>query len=78
MFFYALQRYARALWPMIVLWIFKFDEINKGYLLLGMLVVFTSIGIVSYLKYLNFTFFLDTENDEFVITEFNNTDHLIK
>ena len=75
MFFYALQRYARALWPVIVLWIFKFDEINKGYLLLGMLAVFASIGLVSYLKYLNFTFFLDTENEEFVITEgiFNKT-----
>ena len=75
MFFYALQQYARALWPVIVIWIFKFDEINKLYLLLGMLVVFASIGLVSYLRYLNFTFFLDTENEEFIITEgiFNKT-----
>jgi putative membrane protein len=75
LFFYGLQRYARALWPVIVLWIFKFDEINKGYLLLGMLVVFASIGLISYLKYLNFTFFLDAENEEFIITEgiFNKT-----
>jgi putative membrane protein len=75
LFFYGLQRYARALWPVIVLWIFKFDEINKGYLLLGMLVVFASIGLVSYLKYLNFTFFLDAENGEFIITDgiFNKT-----
>ncbi|MFV7235749.1 PH domain-containing protein [Flavobacterium sp. ZB4R12] len=75
MFFYTLQQYARALWPVIVIWIFKFDEINKLYLLLGMLAVFVSIGVVSYLKYLNFTFFLDTENEEFIITEgvFNKT-----
>ena len=44
MFFYTLQQYARALWPMIVIWVFKFDEVNKAYFLLGMLAVFVSIG----------------------------------
>lgn len=75
MFFYTLQQYARALWPMIVIWIFKFDEVNKLYFFLGMIVVFVSIGVVSYLKFLNFTFFLDAENEEFIITEgvFNKT-----
>ncbi|TDD75490.1 PH domain-containing protein [Flavobacterium caseinilyticum] len=75
MFFYALQQYGRALWPIILIWAFKFDEINKVYLVVGMLLVFASIGVVSYLKYLNFTFFLDAENEEFIITEgvFNKT-----
>ena len=75
MFFYTLQQYARALWPMIVIWVFKFDEVNKAYFLLGMLAVFVSIGVISYLKYLNFTFLLDSENQEFIITEgvFNKT-----
>lgn len=75
MFFYTLQQYARALWPMIVIWIFKFDEVNKLYLILGTIAVFISIGVVSYLKYLNFTFFLDAENEEFIITDgvFNKT-----
>ena len=75
MFFYTLQQYARALWPMIVIWIFKFDEVNKLYFFLGMTTVFVSIGVVSYLKYLNFTFFLDIENEEFIITDgvFNKT-----
>jgi putative membrane protein len=75
MFFYTLQQYARALWPIIVIWIFKFDEVNKMYLLLGTVVTFVVIGVVSYLRYLNFTFFLDTENEEFIITEgvFNKT-----
>ncbi|HRM12728.1 MAG TPA: PH domain-containing protein [Flavobacterium sp.] len=54
MFFYTLQQYARALWPMIVIWVFKFDEVNKAYFLLGMLAVFVSIGVISYLKYLVF------------------------
>jgi putative membrane protein len=75
MFFYTLQQYGRALWPIIVIWLFKFDEVNKTYLLLGGIFVFVSVAIVSYLKYLNFTFFLDTENEEFIITEgvFNKT-----
>jgi putative membrane protein len=69
MFVYSLQGYAKALWPILVIWIFKFDEINKGYLLGGTIAVFAVIGIVSYLKYLNFTFYIDHENDEFIITE---------
>ena len=69
MFFYTLQQYLRALWPMLVIWAFKFDEINKLYLSLGTLAVVVLIGVVSYLKYLNFTFFLDEENEEFIITE---------
>ena len=75
LFFYSLQQYGRALWPIIVIWIFKFDEVNKTYLLLGGILVFVATAVVSYLKYLNFTFFLDTINDEFIITEgvFNKT-----
>jgi putative membrane protein len=69
MFIYSLQGYAKALWPILVIWIFKFDEINKVYLVSGTIAVFTVIGIVSYLKYLNFTFYIDHENDEFIITE---------
>ena len=75
LFFYTLQQYARALWPIIVIWIFKFDEVNKLYFFLGISIIFVCIGVVSYLKYLNFTFFLDAENQEFIITEgvFNKT-----
>ena len=75
MFFDTIQHYARALWPILVIWILKFDEINKLYLTLGTIAVFIVIGVVAYLKYLNFTFYLDRENQEFVINEgiFNKT-----
>lgn len=69
MFIYSLQGYAKALWPILVLWIVRFDEINKAYLLLGTLSLFAIIGAISYLKYLNFTFYIDQENEEFIITE---------
>jgi putative membrane protein len=75
LFFYTLQQYAKALWPVMVVWVFKFDEVNKLYFFLGIFATFVIIGIVSFLQYLNFTFLLDKENEEFVISEgvFNKT-----
>ncbi|HEU4790690.1 MAG TPA: hypothetical protein VFS71_13475, partial [Flavobacterium sp.] len=54
MFIYSLQGYAKALWPILVIWIFRFDEINKGYLVAGTFALFVIIGTISYLRYLNF------------------------
>jgi putative membrane protein len=78
MFVYSLQGFAKALWPLLVICILKFNEFDKLNVLIGILVVFAFfaiMGIVSYLKYLNFTFYFDSENDEFIITEgiFNKT-----
>lgn len=69
MFFDTIQQYARALWPILVVWIFKFDDLNKWMLFGGTLFVLIVIAVVAYLKYRNFTFFLDDQNEEFVITE---------
>lgn len=75
LFFYSLQQYAKAFWPILVIWIFRFNEINKIYLVAGIMAVFAVVGIISYLKYLNFTFYIDQKNNEFIITEgiFNKT-----
>lgn len=75
MFFDTVQQFARALWPILVVWVLKLDEVNKLWIFLGTVAVFISIGIVAYLKYRNFTFFLDATNEEFVINEgvFNKT-----
>jgi putative membrane protein len=69
MFFDTIQQYARALWPILVVWIFKFNEISKWALFGGTLLILAGIAIIAYLKYLNFTFFIDKQNDEFIITE---------
>lgn len=69
LFFYSLQRYARAFWPIILIYAFRFNQINKIYLVLSLIALFVVIGIISYLKYLNFTFALDSENKEFIINE---------
>jgi uncharacterized membrane protein YdbT with pleckstrin-like domain len=69
MFVDTLQQWGRGLWPILVVYIFKFDELNKVYLFGGITVLLAIIGIIAYLKYLNFTFYLDDQNEEFVINE---------
>ncbi|NDI99220.1 PH domain-containing protein [Flavobacterium sp. LaA7.5] len=67
MFTDTLQGTVRSLWPILLVWIFRIDEANKLYLGLGTAGVILLLGVIAYLKYYNFTFFLDEENEEFVI-----------
>lgn len=67
MFTDALQKIVRGLWPILVIWIIKFNEMNKLHLALGFVGVVSLVGIIAYLQYLNFTFYIDEENDEFII-----------
>lgn len=80
MFFDTMRHYARAVWPFILLWIFKFDEINKTYFLLGLCGILFLTGIIAYFKYRNFTFYIDSANDEFIINEgiFNKTKTVVQ
>lgn len=80
MFFHALQQYARALVPIILVFIFKMDEMNQFFLFLGIGVLLVGIAVVAYLQYINFTFFLDDANGEFVINDgiFNKTTTIIQ
>lgn len=69
------QGIVRGLLPLLVIWILKFDQLNKIYLALGIFAVITIIGLIAYLQYLNFTFYIDEEKDEFIINKgvFNKT-----
>lgn len=67
MFADTFQGAIRALWPILIVWIFRFKELNKLSVLAGAGVIIVLVGIIAYLKYLNFTFFLDEKNEEFVI-----------
>ena len=75
MFFDTLQQYLKALWPILIIWLLKFNEINKLYLVLGTLAVLFAVAFVAFLKYKNFTFYIDDQNQEFIISEgiFNKT-----
>ncbi|MGX7666111.1 PH domain-containing protein [Flavobacterium pedocola] len=69
MFTDTFQKIARAMWPILVVWLFKFNEMNKLYLGLGLIVVILVVGIIAYLQYWNFTFYIDEDNDEFIINK---------
>ncbi|MGQ2984922.1 PH domain-containing protein [Flavobacterium sp.] len=69
MFGNTLQKMVRALWPILIVWIFRFQDLNKLHLLIGVGVFFIIIGIFAYLRYLNFTFYLDEENEEFIVKD---------
>lgn len=75
MFFDTLRNYLKALWPILIVWLVKFDEINKLHLALGTLLVVLAIALIAFLKYKNFTFYIDATNEEFIISEgiFNKT-----
>ncbi|MEL1244353.1 PH domain-containing protein [Flavobacterium sp. DGU11] len=69
MFGNTFQKTVRALWPILIIWVLKINEFNKAYLGLGALAVFILVAVIAYFRYLNFTFQLDEENEEFVIKE---------
>lgn len=69
MFIDSLQKFGRAFFPLILIFIFKSDKFNLLYLILMISAVLLFVGVVAYLKYINFTFYIDDENDEFIIQD---------
>ena len=67
MFADTFQGALRALWPILIVWVFKINQLSQIGLWSGVTAVLLGIGLIAYLKYLNFTFFLDDDNDEFVV-----------
>lgn len=75
LFFDTAYQYGRAFGPLLFLYIIKFDTISKLAVFGSVLVLILFIALIAYLKYINFTFFLDHLKQEFVIKEgiFNKT-----
>ena len=69
MFIDTLQKYARAVLPVAVIWIINIKKFSIVWLVGGTVLVLIIIAIIAYLQYRNFTFFLDSERAEFVISE---------
>ncbi|RZJ71013.1 PH domain-containing protein [Flavobacterium sp.] len=69
MFAHTLQEWGRALFPILIISAVNFTKAKAIYLTLtfvGFLVIAIVIG---WLRYRNFTFWIDEENEEFLITE---------
>lgn len=75
LFFDTLRLYLKVFGPILIVLLANFKEINKLYLTLGTLIVLVFVALISFLKYQNFTFYIDVENEEFIISEgvFNKT-----
>lgn len=69
MFVDSLQKFARAFFPLLLIFFFKSDKVSPIYVVLSIIGVVVIVGVIAYLKYINFTFYIDDENDEFIIQE---------
>ena len=67
MFANTLQKSVRAFWPILLIWLVKFDSLDKLVFFGIVAGVVILIGIISYLQYHFFTFHIDNKNQEFVI-----------
>lgn len=69
LFFDTLRLYLKVFGPILIVLVVNFNEINKLYFTLGTLIVLVFVALISFLKYQNFTFYIDVENEEFIISE---------
>lgn len=65
----------KATWPIIVITLFKANPEAILYSSLVLLGAFVFLAVYSFLKYRNFTFYIDEENEEFIVSDgiFNKT-----
>ncbi|CAM3973847.1 PH domain-containing protein [Flavobacterium antarcticum] len=75
MFFYSLQKLVRVFFPLLVLFYVKSENLNLLLVIPGLFVGIALLAVFAYFQYLNFTFYIDEENEEFIISEgiFNKT-----
>lgn len=69
MFTDTFQKFSRALWPMLIGLAFKINEIKLWTVLVGVVVFLAVVLTFAYLRYLNFTFYIDEESEEFIIKD---------
>lgn len=67
MFLSTLKEFVRIFWVLLIVVILKSDKMNPLYFVLGFLILIIVTGLISYLKYINFTFYIEESTDEFII-----------
>lgn len=67
MFTDTLQKAVRALWPFLLISILRMKEGSMLKVAIGLGVVFVIAAVIAYLKYRNFTFHIDEDNEEFIV-----------
>lgn len=69
LFFDSLYKFGKAFLPIIFIFLIKADFSNKLFVFAVIFGLIIITAIIAYLKYLNFTFYIDEENDEFIVNE---------
>ncbi|MFM2213531.1 MAG: hypothetical protein RL427_794 [Bacteroidota bacterium] len=69
MFADTVQKLGRAFWPLLLVAFVKAKHFSWGYFALGALAFLVVVGVIAYLKYRNFTFYIDEDRDEFIVSE---------
>ena len=69
LFLDTIRHFSRALFPLILVSLIKIKSLDIFILLLILFLILFVFATIAYLKYYNFTFFLDQEKQEFVINE---------
>lgn len=60
---------AKAFLPFLIVWLLNFDDSKSVIVVLVIVLFFAATIVAAWLRYRNFTFFLDTEQSEFILTE---------
>ncbi len=69
LFFDSFQKIGRAFWPIIIVWAFNSHTMGKFLIFLIAMGIICLIATIAYLRYLNFTFYIDDINNEFIVHE---------
>jgi uncharacterized membrane protein YdbT with pleckstrin-like domain len=69
MFFDTIRHFIRGLWPILVVWFINRDTLQFLYVITFVLVLFIAVSVAAYLRFINFTFYLDEKDEEFIINE---------
>lgn len=67
LFLYSLGQVVRNSWALLFLFLFKKKDISLSIIILSILVVLVLLIVSAVLKYYNFKYYIDPENEEFVI-----------
>ncbi len=69
MFADTVQKLGRAFWPILLVAFVKAKHFSWAYFVLGVLAFIVLVAVIAYLKYRNFTFYIDESSDEFIVSE---------
>ena len=69
LFLDTLQMYGRAFLPIIIIWFFNSKNNIYSYVFLIIIVAIVLLIIFAYLQYVNFTFYIDDQNDAFIVND---------